>query len=41
MESLDILKCKLENKYRKVSEDIKAKQMARAKEKETESYDFN
>ena len=41
MESLDILKCKLENKYRKVNEDIKAKQMAKAKEKEFESYEFN
>jgi len=41
IESLDILKCKLENKYQKVNECFKAKQMAKAKEKETESYDFN
>ena len=41
MESLDILKCKLENKYRKVNENIRAKQMAKAKEKEFENYEFN
>ena len=41
MEALDVLKCKLENKYRKVGEDIKAKQLAKAKEKETDSHDFN
>ena len=41
IESLDILKCKLENKYRKVSEDIRAKQLAKAKEKEFGCHDFN
>ena len=34
IDSLEVLKCKLESKYRKVSEDIKAKQLAKAKEKE-------
>lgn len=41
IDSLDVLKCKLENKYRKMNEDIKAKQMAKAKEKECGNYDFN
>lgn len=41
IDSLEVLKCKLENKYRKVNEDIKAKQLAKAKEKECGNYDFN
>lgn len=41
LESLDMMKYKLEKQYNKINEHIKAKQMAKAKEKEDKSYDFN
>ena len=41
MESLDMMKYKLEKQYNKINHHIKAKQMAKAKEKEDRSYDFN
>ena len=41
MESLDMMKYKLEKQYNKINHHIKAKQMAKAKELEDQSYDFN
>ena len=41
LESLDMMKYKLEKQYNKINEHIKAKQMAKAREKEDESYDLN
>lgn len=41
LQSLDVMKYKLEKQYNKINEHIKAKQMAKAKEKESMSYDFN
>lgn len=41
LESLDMMKYKLERQYNKLNDHIKAKQMAKAKEKEHMSYDFN
>ena len=41
MESVDLLKYKLEKQYNKINEHIKAKQMAKARELEDRSYDFN
>ncbi len=41
LESLDMMKYKLERQYNKLNNHIKAKQMAKAKEKESMSYDFN
>lgn len=41
LESLDMMKYKLEKQYNKINEHIKAKQMAKAKEMEDRSYDFN
>ena len=39
--SLDMMKYKLEKQYNKINEHIKAKQMAKAREMEDQSYDFN
>lgn len=41
LESLDMMKYKLEKQYNKINEHIKAKQMAKAREKEDETYDLN
>lgn len=41
LESLDMMKYKLEKQYNKINEHIKAKQMAKAREKEDQSYDLN
>ena len=41
LESLDMMKYKLEKQYNKINEHIKAKQMAKAREMEDKSYDFN
>lgn len=41
LESLDMMKYKLEKQYNKINEHIKAKQMAKAKEMEDKTYDFN
>lgn len=41
LESLDVMKYKLEKQYNKINEHLKAKQMAKAKELEDRSYDFN
>jgi gas vesicle protein len=41
LESLDMMKYKLEKQYNKINEHIKAKQMAKAKEMEDRSYDLN
>ena len=41
MESLDMMKYKLEKQYNKINHHIKAKQMAKAKELEDQSYDLN
>ena len=38
---LEILRCKLENKYNKFNSKIKAKKMAKAKSKEEDNYEFN
>ena len=36
-----MMKYKLEKQYNKINEHIKAKQMAKAREMEDQSYDFN
>lgn len=41
LESLDMMKYKLEKQYNKINDHIKAKQMAKARELEDRSYDFN
>ncbi len=41
LESLDMMKYKLERQYNKINEHIKAKQLAKAREREDMSYDFN
>ena len=40
-ESIDIMRCKLENQYNKIAEAVRAKQLAKAKEKETIDYEVN
>lgn len=39
--SIDVMKYKIEKKYNKISNMIKAKQLARAKERESVDYDMN
>jgi len=41
LESLDMMKYKLEKQYNKINSHIKAKQMAKAKELEDQTYDLN
>ncbi len=41
LESLDMMKYKLEKQYNKINEHIKAKQMAKAREMEDRSYDYS
>ena len=41
LESLDMMKYKHEKQYNKINAHIKAKQMAKAREMEDRSYDFN
>lgn len=41
LESLDMMKYKLEKQYNKINEHIKAKQLAKAKAKEDMSYELN
>ncbi len=40
MESLDMMKYKLEKQYNKINDHLKAKQMAKAKRMEDRSYDY-
>lgn len=40
MESLDMIKYKLEKQYNKINDHLKAKQMAKAKRMEDRSYDY-
>jgi len=39
--SIDVMKYKIEKRYNKISNMIKAKQLARAKERESVDYDMN
>ncbi len=39
--SIDVMKYKIEKKYNKISNMIRAKQLARAKERESVDYDMN
>ena len=39
--SIDVMKYRLEQQYNKINETIKAKQIAKAKQKETNEYDVN
>lgn len=39
--SIDMMKYSVEKKYNKISEILKAKQLAKAKEKESTDYDLN
>ena len=39
--SIDVMRYKLEQQYNKINETIKAKQIAKAKQKETNEYDVN
>ncbi len=39
--SIDMMKYNLEKKYNKLSEELKAKQLAKAKEKEQTDYELN
>ena len=41
MNSLELMRCKLEKSYDKMNTKIKAKKMAKAKSKEEENYEFN
>jgi len=41
LNKMDLLKCKLENKCDKISSKLKAKKMAKAKDKEEKNYEFN
>lgn len=39
--ALDVMRCKLESKYNKINDKIKAKKLAKAKSKEEDNYEFN
>lgn len=39
--SIDVIRYKLEQQYNKISDSYKAKQLAKAKEKESTDYDVN
>lgn len=39
--SIDMMKYNIEKKYNKINESLRAKQMAKAKEKEATDYDMN
>ncbi len=39
--SIDVIRYRLEQQYNKISDSIKAKQLAKAKEKENTDYDIN
>lgn len=39
--SIDVIRYKLEQQYNKISDSIKAKQIAKAKEKESTDYEVN
>lgn len=39
--SIDVMKYKVEKKYNKINQSLKAKQLAKAKEKEYTDYDLN
>ncbi len=41
MSSIDVMRYKLEQQYNKINETIKAKQIAKAKEKEAGDFDIN
>ena len=41
MTSIDVMRYRLEQQYNKINETIKAKQIAKAKEKETNDFDVN
>ena len=41
LSSLDVMRYKLEREYNKISDSIKAKQLAKAKEKESIDYEVN
>ena len=41
MSSIDVMRYRLEEQYNKINESIKAKQIAKAKEKESGDYDIN
>ena len=41
LESLDMMKYKLEKQYNKINDHIKAKQMAKAREKEDMAYELH
>ena len=41
MTSIDIMRYRLEQQYNKINESIKAKQMAKAKQKESTDYEVN
>ena len=39
--SIDVMRYKLEQKYNKINDSLKAKQLAKAKEKEYSDYEMN
>ena len=39
--SIDVMRYRLEQQYKKINESIKAKQLAKAKEKESSDYEVN
>lgn len=41
LNSIDVMRYRLEEQYNKINETIKAKQIAKAKEKESNDYDVN
>lgn len=41
MSKMELLKCKFESKCDKISDKLKAKKMAKAKDKEEKNYEFN
>ncbi len=41
LNSIDVMRYRLEEQYNKINESIKAKQLAKAKEKESNEYDVN
>ena len=41
MSSIDVMRYRLEQQYNKINESIKAKQIAKAKEKESGDFDIN
>ncbi len=41
LNSIDVMRYRLEEQYNKINESIKAKQIAKAKEKESNEYDVN